>query len=129
MASLTEKPAFRHEKTKRTVSTVWEVWTYDVWGNARDGFEVNDRSCCARAYPIEARISRYNIGTDAEFESAELSTRQIRDALGLTGWRGGIQTDGDDTTYYVGACRNGRPIGELVCTSHESLSPIRKAVA
>ena len=23
--------------------TVWRVWTYDVWGNRREGYEINDR--------------------------------------------------------------------------------------
>jgi hypothetical protein len=109
-----------------TIDTVWEVWTYDVWGNARDGWDVNDRRCQDRAYPIKCKVKTFNVGTDREFNSATPTSRQIREALGLTGWRGGITTDGDDLTIYVESSRNGYPIGELTCVSHDSLSPIRK---
>lgn len=28
-------------KIKKTVLTEWKAYTYDVWGNARDGYDVN----------------------------------------------------------------------------------------
>lgn len=34
---------------KRTVKTEWRYATYDVWGNASDGYEVNDGIPQARA--------------------------------------------------------------------------------
>jgi len=112
---------------EKTMLTTWDVWTYDVWGNAKDGFDVNDRSCVCRNLELRLKIEKANKGTPNEFEHAFPSTRQIREALGLTGWRKGINTDGDDTHIYVEASHNERPIGELICTSHDSLSPIHKA--
>lgn len=107
---------------KPTIATVWEVWTYDVWGNARDGYEVNDRYCHSREYPIRLTVEVNNPGTPQAFESAYPSDRQIRQAFGI---RCRCETDGDDLTIYVNRERDGYPIGELLCQSHESLSPIR----
>lgn len=109
----------------RTEMTTWDVWTYDVWGNEDDGYEVNDRYNQHRDYEIECAVEVYNAGTPQQFESAYPSDEQIREALGL---RDSCQfeTDGDDLTIYVNTV-DGYPLGELNCTSHESLSAIRKA--
>lgn len=111
---------------RKTIDTTWEVWRYDVWGNAADGYDVNDRSCQARALPLRCKIDTWNIGTPDAFQSAGPSDYQLRQVFGV-GCR--IDTDGDDLTIYVTRARDGYPIGELHCTSHESLSPIRAIVA
>jgi hypothetical protein len=110
--------------TKKTITTTWELRSYDVWGNARDGWDVNDSHVFNRGYTLVLEVKAYNIGTPNEFQSAHPSDRQIRRAFGL----GKIQldTDGDDLTIYVNRARDGYPLGELHCTSHESLSPIRE---
>lgn len=105
-----------------TIETTWEVWTYDVWGNARDGYEVNDRYCHDRAYKLTLPIEINNPGTPRVFQSAYPTDKQIRAAFGI---RCRYETDGDDLTIYVTRERDGYPIGEMVCTSHESLSPIQ----
>ena len=64
---------YRSEMTKRTVQTTWKLWSYDVWGNARDGYEVNDRSCFDREYSLPLRVEKHNVGTPAEFQSAHPS--------------------------------------------------------
>ncbi len=108
-----------------TENTTWEVWTYDVWGNARDGYDVNDRSCHTRALELDLPIETNNIGTPQEFTSASPSDSQIRKAFGLArNLR--LETDGDDLAIYVRRARDGYPIGELLCVSHESLGPIRR---
>jgi hypothetical protein len=106
----------------KTVHTIWEVWTYDVWGNARDGYEVNDRHCHERAFALDLEVKVNNLGTPQEFESASISDAQIEELWGL-----GVETDGcgDDLSYYFQRVRDGYPVGEMFCTSHESLSPIR----
>lgn len=106
------------------IETTWECWTYDVVGNARDGYEVNDRSCFARNYELRLQPETHNIGTPQEFVSAHPADTQIRAVFGV---RCRITTDGDDMTVYVERDRDGYPIGEMHCTSHESLSPIRAA--
>ena len=109
-------------RATRTITTVWECWTYDVWGNARDGYDVNDRSCFDRAAEVTLVLETRNPGTSRAFDSAAPTNRQIRQLFGLTCR---FKTDGDDTTIYLERKRDGYPIGELYCTSHESLSPPR----
>lgn len=108
-------------KPAGSLKTTWSLRTYDVWGNARDGYEVNDSS---DAGEIELRIpiTRWNVGTPQEFRSASPTDRQIKRAFGVTCR---ISTDGDDLHITVDRARDGYPIGELHCESHESLSPIR----
>lgn len=105
-----------------SIKTVWELRTYDVWGNANDGYEVNN---VFSAGTVELRIpqTRYNVGTPHEFIGAYPTDRQIKRAFGVTCR---ISTDGDDLTVYVERERDGYPIGEMHCVSHASLSPVRK---
>lgn len=106
------------------IETTWELWSYDVWGNARDGYDVNDRSCFNRSYALQLAVETNNAGTPNAFDSAYPSDAQIRRAFGI-GRRVKIGTEGDDVTIYVTRARDGYPLGEMTCTSHESLSPIR----
>lgn len=172
---MTNQPKYQ-SKPAGSLKTIWSLRTYDVWGNAKDGYEVNDSW---DAGEVELRIpqTRHNIGlamltyrcrdigygvesgncwgewgeTDSagkrefrrtdgtvlylfpdevlkdesrEFISAYPSDRQIKRAFGVTCR---IDTDGDDLTIYVTRERDGYPIGEMHCESHESLSPVRKA--
>ena len=107
------------------VDTVWEVWTYDVWGNEKDGYEVNDRSCYHREYPMRLKVEVNNPGTEHEFLSAYPTDKQIRQALDLK--RIQLDLDGDDMNVYVNHASTGYPCGELNLVSPESLSPIKKA--
>ena len=109
-------------KHKR-ISTHWEVWSYDVWGNSKDGYDVNDRYKDHEDYEISCKVEIANPGTIRSFEHCTLSDYAIRQALSIKKWIK-IDTDGDDVTIYVNASKNGYPIGELRCISHESLSPI-----
>ena len=111
-----------NEKLRRTLPTTWELRTYDVWGNANDGYEVNDSY---RVGSVELLIpqTRYNIGTSSMFVSAFPTNRQIKRAFGVSCQ---IDVDGDDIHIYVNRRRDGYPIGEMRCVSHESLSPVRE---
>ena len=109
---------------RRYIETVWEVWTYDVWGNARDGWDVNNRFCVTRALRLRLPVQTFNVDTPREFDSASPTDGQLRRALDIN--RGvKITKDGDDLAIIVSLARNDYPVGELLCTSHESLSPIR----
>ena len=114
------------ESATKRETTTWDVWTYDVWGNEEDGWDVNDRACVGRDVPLTLPVTRYNVGSPHEFAGASPSDAQIRDVLGLRRIR--IETDGDDTTIHVTRARDGYPLGELYCTSHASLSPVRRHV-
>jgi|SRR5215469_124705 len=110
----------------KTVKTVWEMRSYDVWGNSNDGYEVNN-AFDAGSVTLRLTVEVNNAGTEHEFLSAYPSVRQIKAALGITGLRGRIDLDGDDLTIYVNRASDSYPLGEMHCTSHASLSPIRKA--
>lgn len=108
----------------QTIKTTWEIATYDVWGNEKDGYEVND---VYRRGEVELELEPQtaNAGTPQEFVHASPTDKQIREALGIKP-RVQIDTDGDDLTIYVNHKSTGYPFGELHCTSHKSLSPIRE---
>ena len=105
----------------RFISTTWDLWSYDVWGNKRDGYEVNDRSNFGRDVPLRLRLETHNVGTLNEFQSASPTIRQIRKLFGLRYFK--LDLDGDDTVVYVNRASDGYPIGEMILTSHRSLSP------
>lgn len=104
-----------------SIKTQWELRTYDVWGNEKDGYEVNN---LFHAGTVTLRIpqARYNVGTPYEFLAAFPSDRQIKRAFDV---RCRIDVEGDDLHVYVIRARDGYPIGEMHCESHESLSPVK----
>ena len=109
---------------KEKINTLWECWSYDVWGNQRDGYEVNDRYCIHREYPLTLIVETNNQGTGQEFRSAYPSAKQIREALDIRE-RVWLEFEGDDMAIYVSHKSTGYPVGEMHCISHTRLSPIR----
>ncbi len=86
----------------------YRLWTYDVWGNARDGFDVNDRF--SHGYvSIRCKRETFNAGTSAEFHMWEPTDRQLAAASGFRG----CEWDGMDGHYTADKKSNGRPVGEL----------------
>ena len=78
----------------------YEVISYDVWGNARDGFDVN------AAYRTGVVISISDTDTDATIN------RKLGRA-GITGAQG-VAWDGEPGMALYGEYkRNGRPAAEL----------------
>lgn len=108
----------------KTIKTIWEVRTYDVWGNEKDGYDVNDSFVVDAELELEIPVTVYNVGTPSEFESATPTDRQLRQALDVKP-RVKLSVDGDDINIYVHHESTNYPFGELYCVSHESLSPIR----
>ena len=78
----------------------WRFWSYDVWGNAREGFEVNDRFEIDKVYIDETIIA----------DRKKLATL-IRKVFGLRKIQ--LSFDGDDCITYIEASRDGYPIGEM----------------
>lgn len=107
----------------KTISTSWYLYTYDVWGNPKDGYEVNDRFYQGEVL-LQLKPQIYNANTNHMFVAAYPTTSQIRKAIGLD--RTHLELHGDDTRIYINRKRDGKPLAELICTSHESLSPIRE---
>lgn len=102
------------------INTIWKLCTYDVWGNAKDGYDVNDVYGRGNV-SLRLRVETANLGTLQEFDYASPSDYQIKQ---IFGFRGRIDMDGDDTTIYVNRLRDGYPLGELHLVSHSGLSPI-----
>jgi hypothetical protein len=122
MTNQSSKSAQNTTRAAGSLPTTWELRTYDVWGNAKDGWEVND-SWSAGEVQLRIPQTRYNVGVEGEFIGASPSDRQIKRAFGVTCQ---IELDGDDTHIGVTRKRDNYPIGHMECTSHESLSPVRK---
>ncbi len=112
----------RTKKIPAFVETTWELRTYDVWGDAQNGYEVNN-TFRAGEVTIRCAVERNNPDTPQEFLSAYPSDSQIRRALSLRRFK--LELGGDDLHIYVNRAKDSYPCGELYCTSHESLSPIR----
>jgi hypothetical protein len=109
-------------KPRKTIETVWNVRTYDVWGNRKDGYEVNDIHSCGTV-TINCKIQTHNAGSCGDFKCATPSDYQLQTIFGV---RCALNTDGDDTHIYVDRAADSYPIGELECESHDSLAPIRR---
>lgn len=105
----------------KTIKTQWDLRTYDVWGNKRDGYDAND-SYWAGSVTLQLTIETANVGTDRAFDFAFPSDRAIQRVFGV---RCKLDISGDDIDVYINRESDGFPIGEMHCTSHESLSPIR----
>ena len=102
-------------ETENVRASLWAVWTYDVWGNATDGWEVNDRCCIASTHPLDEHETIYNPGSSHEFSSWAPITSDIIDALSLVNFYTTIEVDvdGDDDVIYVNLSEDGYPLGEL----------------
>ena len=79
----------------------YEVITYDVWGNAKDGFQVNDVFRTGRTIELDENASDYAINR----------------TLGV---RGVAWTGVPEFTLYGELKRNGRPALEL-----QAIRPIK----
>lgn len=108
---------------KPYIVTEWEMATYDVWGNAKDGYEVNNVFRSSSPCELLLEVTTYNQGKEGEFIAASPTDRQLRKLFGV---RCQIETDGDDLNIYVHRARDMYPLGEIRCVSHASLSPIRE---
>jgi len=97
--------------TANTVTRRFRVWTYDVWGNAKDGYEVNDRY--SHGYvEIECAAEIFNPCTPHEFTTYNPTDEQLCDALGVTNFAR-FEWEGDGDVFYCQRSKDGRPMGEL----------------
>ena len=83
-----------------------EWWNYDVWGNARDGYEVNDRSASGETVVIY------------ENDDDKTILARMRDA-GLIGKgvkTSGIEIDGELPWNLYFTSAKGKPLGELTAS-------------
>jgi hypothetical protein len=97
------------DRKPKTRTRVYELRTYDVWGNSTDGYYVND-SYSVGEIRIRCRVKTYNAGMPNEFVDYTPTTRQLALAVGEKGlvWSGE-----PDYTLYADT-DNGMPFCELV---------------
>lgn len=101
---------------------------YEVWEGEGGGWEAAAAHVVDDHLVLDLIVRTQQTGApwDAvkgEYAYAEISEQQIREALGCQGEQ--IEIDGHDVYVSVARRKDGYPIGELHCLSHESLSPIR----
>lgn len=78
---------------------LYRIFTYDLWGNARDGWDVND------VYPgpvVRIADARIDAKVARALRAAGVIGRHVRTAS--------LDMDGDETVYVM---RRGRPVCEL----------------
>lgn len=119
-------------KTSHKIVATVNVRTYDVWGNAKDGYEVND-SYNQGDQEVVLNMTLMGVLNVPEGESLsfrsdsivcsyEIPDKTIRDLLGV-GPRVAIEIDGDDRTYYVNRERDSYPLGEIYIESWREFNP------
>ena len=90
---------------------IYTLRTYDVWGNSKDGYEVNDKSSHGEV-TIKCKREVFNVGTPQEFTTYSPTDLQLSRAVGGRGltWHG----ESDAHTLYADRKSDGRPECELV---------------
>jgi hypothetical protein len=115
-------------KTGHRAIAVCEWRTYDVLGNARDGFEVNDSYNQGEIeIPVELilhnvpselpSVGRTGRGNADILLSYEMADKDIRKALDI---KCGFETDGDDVHIYINKRSNGKPMAEITILRYEA---------
>ena len=96
------------ETSPATKTRVYTLWTYDLWGNRHDGWNVNNRY---KGSEVTVRCKRqtFNPGTNYEFSDYAPTNRQLNRAVGGRGleWFGE-----SDYTLYANT-KSGKPVCEL----------------
>ena len=91
----------------------YRLYTYDVWGNSKDGYEVNDIHIATR-YADSTRsilaIEQVIINIDPE-TATDYQINRLLNARGIT-WESAFDSD-ESPTLYGTVKRNGKPIAEL----------------
>lgn len=118
-------------KTNRYRKAKYEVITLDVWGNAKDGFSVNDAFRPGVEIEVTAVEYAFNENTPREFLQFSVSTEHLILALKREGYikrnirHTSIGIDGDqDYNLYVEDARNSCPELQLECKTPELFNPI-----
>ena len=98
----------------------YDVWSLDVWGNRKEGFEINDRSCFARAVEFPTTHKVYNQGTEQEFSDDWPTDKQIIETLKEIGYladhvtTNDVDIDGEpDFSFYLEDSQSGFPLCQL----------------
>jgi len=95
----------RTAPTDRSPYTVKaSLWSYDVWGNEDDGFEVNDRCCLDRSLDLPELLKA---NEEAILVAIDASPNCAID------W-----SLGDENTLELIDKRNDKPLGQIIRSEH-----------
>lgn len=116
---------------KKYIRVRYQVLALDVWGNAKDGFEVNQIFRTNDELECTAVLKRYNEGRPGEFYQYEPEDKYVVRALKAAGLlkkrvhTRSLTIDGEnDATLYVEATRNSEPLWHLECLEPEKLASV-----
>lgn len=116
---------------KKYIRVRYQVLSLDVWGNAKDGFEINAVYRTNEVVECTAVLARYNEGRPGEFYQYEPLDKYVVRALKRAGQlRKGthvksLTIDGEnDRTLYVEDSRTGEPLWHLECLDPEKLASV-----
>lgn len=76
------------------------VWSLDVWGNGKDGYEVNDRSALKRDFKIDDLLFEYigfNLQASRTFLNLLVNAGYLKKGLHLSSFT----FDGSENTIYL----------------------------
>jgi hypothetical protein len=103
------------------ISTVWDVITYDVWGNENDGYEVN-QAFRSGSVEMPVKLKVYNPGSEREFYDGFPDDTNIRKALGITPRVKFYDPYHNAGVIYPTHISTDYPLGELRLVSHDTLA-------
>ena len=116
---------------KKYIRVRYQVLSLDVWGNARDGFEINAVYRTRDEVECTAVLKRYNEGRPGEFYQYEPLDKYMVRALKEAGLlRKGthvssLAIDGEnDATLYIEDARTGEPLWHLECLEPQQLASV-----
>lgn len=87
-------------ETNQKTNQSYTLWSYDVWGNETDGFDVNDRSAYSRD------VSMPDQPTDKHILLALKRCGYLLNSVKLSD----LDISGDDICIYIDDAKNGRPL-------------------
>jgi hypothetical protein len=102
------------------ISTIWQIVNYDVWGNEKEGYEVNQAFRSGNV-EIPVKIECYNAGNQQEFFNGSPNDTQIRKALGITPRVRIYDPYCNERVIYANHVSTNYPLGELRLVSHDTL--------
>ena len=124
-------------RTEHKAIAICEIWTYDVWGNEEDGYDVNDKSCRDRQYEIPCVLFISNVprfpGAADQFRkfptagsffcklvvSFDLDAKSLKMVFGVED-----NGEGDDMHLYFDG-DDGKPLGEIIIMGYRAIDSLR----
>jgi len=104
------------------ILTKWQTFTYDVWGNKSDGFEVNN-VFGAELVDHVVTLTGHNLDKpELTFYSGSLTDKQVRESLDI---KPRVQIEDNimaENAIYPVHCSTGYPLGEMRLKSPARLS-------